>query len=82
MDARAYVVAVLFGLAGGLLVPRSGSDRRAVLVTLGLAVMIGVVTWLVSTDPLAGPSLTVGGIFAILGILFRRPARASMDLPT
>ena len=81
MDARAYAVAVLFGLVGGLMVPRSGSDRKAVVLTLALVVGIGIVTWLLSKDPFAGPSLTVGGVFAILGALVRLPKRTSKDLP-
>ncbi len=73
MDARAYVVAALFAFAGGLLVPRTGPDRKAVIVALALAAAIGVVAWLTSDDPFAGPSLTVGGVSGIVGILVRRP---------
>lgn len=82
MDSRAYVVAVLFGFAGGLLVPGSGSDRKAVLMTLSLVVFIGIATWLLAADPFAGPSLTVGAICGILGALVRSPRKASKDLPT
>ena len=71
MDARAYLVAVLFGFLGGLLVPRAGPDRRALQVTLLLMVALGTVTWLFSEDPFAGPSLTVGAITALLGTLVR-----------
>lgn len=73
MDARAYVVAALFGFIGGLLVPQTGPDRKAVLVTLAVAAAIGIVAWLISDDPFAGPSLTVGGISGIVGTLVRRP---------
>ena len=72
MDARAYVVAAVFAFAGGLLVPRSGPDRKAVVVALALAAAIGVVVWLISEDPFAGPSLTVGGVSGIVGTLVRR----------
>jgi hypothetical protein len=73
MDARAYVVAALFAFTGGLLVPRTGPDRKAVIVSLALAAAVGVVVWLLSDDPFAGPSLTVGGISGIVGILVKRP---------
>ena len=73
MDARAYVVAVLFGFVGGLLAPRAGPDRKAVQLTLVLMVALGTVSWLLSEDPFAGPSLTVGGITGLLGTLLRRP---------
>ena len=73
MDARAYVVAALFAFTGGLLVPRTGPDRKAVVVALALAAAIGVVVWLISDDPFAGPSLTVGGVSGIVGIMARRP---------
>jgi hypothetical protein len=82
MDSRAYVVAVLFGFAGGLLIPRSGSDRKTVLLTLGLVVVVGIVTWLLSADPFAGPSLTVGAISGILGAVARSLRKAPKDLPT
>ena len=67
MDARAYVVAALFGLVGGLLVPRAGADRKAVRVSLVVATAIGIAAWLLAPDPFAGPSLTVGSVAAILG---------------
>ena len=73
MDVRAYIVAAVFGFAGGLLIPRTGPDRKAVIVALALAAVIGVVVWLISDDPFAGPSLTVGGISGIVGILVKRP---------
>jgi hypothetical protein len=73
MDARAYVVAALFAFTGGLLVPRTEPDRKAVIVALALAAAVGVVVWLLSDDPFAGPSLTVGGVSGIVGILVRRP---------
>jgi hypothetical protein len=79
MDARAYVVAALFGFIGGLLVPRIGPDRKAVTVTLALAALIGIVAWLLSDDPLAGPSLTVGGVSGIVGIILRRPVPATKN---
>ena len=72
MDARAYLVAVLFGFAGGLLVPRAGPDRKALQVTIVLMVALGTVAWLFYEDVYAGPSLTVGAISALLGTLVRR----------
>jgi len=80
MDARAYVVAALFAFFGGLLVPRTGPDRTAVIVALAVAAMFGIVAWLLSDDPFAGPSLTVGGVSGIVGILARSRGRAS-DTP-
>lgn len=77
MDARAYVVAALFAFTGGLLVPRTGPDRKAVIVALALAAVAGVLAWLLSHDPFAGPSLTVGGVSGIVGILARSRGRAS-----
>ena len=76
MDARAYVVAALFAFSGGLLVPRTGPDRKAVIVALALAAVVGIVAWLLSNDPFAGPSLTVGGASGIVGILARSRGRA------
>ena len=73
MDARAYVVATFFAFTGGLLVPRTGPDRTAVLIALVLAAAVGVAAWLFSDDPFAGPSLTVGGFSGIVGILVKRP---------
>ena len=73
MNARSYVVAALFAFTGGLLVPRTGPDRKAVMVALALAAAVGVAVWLFSDDPFAGPSLTVGGVSGIVGILVRRP---------
>lgn len=77
MDAPAYIVAALFGFAGGMLVPRTGPDRRAVVVALASATAVGVAAWLLSDDPFAGPSLTVGGVFGMVGTLFRRPRLTS-----
>ena len=72
MDARAYVVATLFGLVGGLLVPRAGADRKAVQVALVVVTVIGIVAWFLAPDPFAGPSLTVGSVAAISGTLVGR----------
>lgn len=79
MDARAYVVAALFGFAGGLLVPRTGPDRRAVVVALALATAVGGAAWLLSDDPFAGPSLTVGGVLGNIGVLLSRLTRHPLD---
>lgn len=77
MDARAFLVAALFGFIGGLLVPREGDDRKVVLVTLALAAAIGVVVWQIADDPIAGPSLTVGGVSALIGAVIRRSRSVS-----
>jgi hypothetical protein len=77
VDARAYIVAALFGAVAGLLAPRSGPDRKAVIVTFALVATLGIGAWLLSDDPFAGPSLTVGGLAAVVGAAVRRsrPAR-------
>jgi hypothetical protein len=77
MDVPAYIVAVLFGFIGGLLVPRTGPDRRAVIVSLMLVSVVGIGAWLLADDPYAGPSMTVGGIAAIAGSLVGRPGSAA-----
>ena len=77
MDVRAYIVAALFGFIGGLLIPRSGPDRRAVIVSLALVAVVGIAAWFLSDDPFAGPSMTVGGISAIAGSLVERPGSAA-----
>jgi hypothetical protein len=76
MDARAYMVAVLFGFVGGLLAPKAGSDRRAVQGVLVVVTAIGIAAWLIAPDPFAGPSLTVGSVAALVGTLVR-PAVSS-----
>jgi CHASE2 domain-containing sensor protein len=77
MDARAYAVAAIFGFVGSLLVPRHGSDRKAVLAVLGIAAGIGIAAWLLAPDPFAGPSITVGTLFGIVGTLITRTASSS-----
>ena len=77
MDVRAYIVAALFGFIGGLLIPRTGADRRAVITSLALVAVVGIGAWLLSDDPFAGPSMTVGGISAIAGSLVGRPGSAA-----
>ena len=72
MDGRAYLVAVLFGFVGGLLVPPAGPDRKAIQVTLVMMVALGTASWLFSEDAFAGPSLTVGAVLALLGTFVRR----------
>lgn len=76
MDARAYMVAVLFGFVGGLLAPKAGSDRQAVQAVLVVVTAIGIAAWLIAPDPFAGPSLTVGSVAALVGTLVR-PAASS-----
>ncbi|MGH8926899.1 MAG: hypothetical protein ACRDWH_00990, partial [Acidimicrobiia bacterium] len=46
--------------------PLTGPDRRAVLITLGLTVTIGLGAWGLVEDSIAGPSLTIGGASIIL----------------
>ncbi|MEX0666885.1 MAG: hypothetical protein WD313_00980 [Acidimicrobiia bacterium] len=77
MDPQAYIVAALFGFIGGLLVPRTGPDRRALIVTLTLVAVVGTAVWLLSDDPFAGPSLTVGGVSGIVGSVVKLPGSAS-----
>lgn len=68
-------MAALFGLAGGLSVGAIRHDRRAVLGTLVVTVLIGVVTWLGARDSIAGPSLTVGGGVALAAVLLATRTR-------
>lgn len=73
MDPRAWIVAALFGLATGLVPGRNKENRRAVLGTLILTFLIGLVTWLVARDSIAGPSLVVGsGVALAAALVFPR----------
>lgn len=74
MDARAYAVAAIFGFVGSLLVPRHGSDRKAVQAVLGIAAGIGIAAWFLAPNPFAGPSITVGTLSGIVGTLMTRTA--------
>jgi hypothetical protein len=70
---RSWIVAALFGLAAGVLAGRIRTDRRAILGALALTFLIGMVTWIVARNSIAGPSLTVGGGVALLaGLLTAR----------
>lgn len=76
MDPRAWIVAALFGLAAGVLTGRIRTDRQIILGALALTFLIGMVTWIVARDSIAGPSLTVGGGVALLaGLLTARSFR-------
>ena len=72
MDARAFVVAAIFGFACGLAIPRQGNDRKIVLATLVLVTILGIGAWLWSDDPLAGPSMAVGGATCLFGASITR----------
>jgi len=76
VDPRAWIVAALFGLAAGVLTGRIRTDRQIILRALALTFLIGMVTWIVARDSIAGPSLTVGGGVALLaGLLTARSFR-------
>jgi MFS-type transporter involved in bile tolerance (Atg22 family) len=76
VDPRAWIVAALFGLAAGVLTGRIRTDRQIILGALALTFLIGMVTWIVARDSIAGPSLTVGGGVALLaGLLTARSFR-------
>lgn len=62
------MVAIAFGLVSGLILGRYRSERRAILLTSTIAVVVGSVAWLVEPDHIAGPSLTSGGICILIGI--------------
>ncbi|MGH9194845.1 MAG: hypothetical protein ACRD1T_03790 [Acidimicrobiia bacterium] len=69
-------MAALFGLAAGVLTGRIRTDRQIILGALALTFLIGMVTWIVARDSIAGPSLTVGGGVALLaGLLTARSFR-------
>lgn len=76
MDTRAWLVAGLFGLIVGVAVGRIRTDRLVVLVTLALTFLIGIVTWILARDSIAGPSLTLGcGVALVAGLLTARHYR-------
>lgn len=69
-------MAALFGLAAGISAGRIRTDRQIILGALALTFLIGMVTWIVARDSIAGPSLTVGGGVALLaGLLTARSFR-------
>lgn len=70
MDTRAWIVAIIFGLASGLILGRYRNDRRVLMASMILTMVIGVVVWLVNPDHIAGPSLAAGGAALSLGGLF------------
>jgi hypothetical protein len=73
VETRAWIVAAVFGLIVGVAAGRIRTDRTAVLITLALTFLIGVVSWISVRDAIAGPSLTVGGGIALVaGLLTAR----------
>jgi len=76
VETRSWIVAALFGLTAGVLAGRIRTDRQIILGALALTLLIGMVTWIVARDSIAGPSLTVGGGVALLaGMLTARSFR-------
>lgn len=77
MDARAWAVAILYGLLVGFLLGRFREEQRVTLGALLVASALGMVVWLVTPDSVAGPSLAVGcGLGFVAMFLTRRKARA------
>lgn len=69
-------MAGFFGLIVGVVIGRIRTDRVVVLVTLALAFLIGIVTWISARDSIAGPSLTLGcGVALVAGLLTARHYR-------
>ncbi|HSL26377.1 MAG TPA: hypothetical protein VLA54_08865 [Acidimicrobiia bacterium] len=80
MEPRAYLVAVLFGLATGWGATLGRDDRTAALAVLAATTLIGVVSWLLASESIAGPSLTIGGGCALAsGLGFAR--KKSTEVP-
>jgi hypothetical protein len=73
MDAASWVVTVLFGAVIGTGLARFPDDRRIVLGAIAGMILIGLVTWVISPESIAGPSLTVGGLAAALATTIARP---------
>lgn len=63
-------MAALFGLTAGVLAGQIRTDRQIILGALAVTFLIGMVTWIMARDSVAGPSLTVGGGLALLAGLF------------
>lgn len=61
MDARAWVVTVLYGSLVGFLLARFRREGRVLLGAILSMTVIGVLTWIVSPGSIAGPSMAVGG---------------------
>ncbi len=78
MEARTWLVAAAFGLAVGLVMGRFPQDRRPLQLAAAGSLLIGLVTWLVASESIAGPSLGVGGLVALLVMtLYRRKSASS-----
>jgi hypothetical protein len=81
MEPRAYLVSVLFGLATGWGVTLEREDRTAALAVLVVTTLIGVVSWLLASESIAGPSLTIGGGCALLSGLGFARKKSTEQLP-
>jgi hypothetical protein len=73
VDAKAWMVAILYGLLTGFLLGRYREEQRAMLGSLAAASLIGFVVWLMTPAAVAGPSLAVGcGLGFLAMVLTRR----------
>jgi hypothetical protein len=77
VDAKAWMVAILYGLLTGFMLGRYPEEQRAMLGSLAAASLVGLVVWVVTPGSVAGPSLAVGcGLGFLAMLLTRRRARA------
>lgn len=82
MEARAWIVAIVFGLATGLILGRYREDRKPILGSIVTTMVVGMVVWAVNPEHIAGPSLTAGGLALVLGyFLSYRVTRTSPSPP-
>ena len=72
MDAKAWVVAILYGLLAGFMLGRYQEEQRAMLGALAVSSLIGIVVWVTWPDLVAGPSLAVGCGLGFLAMLLSR----------
>ncbi|HKX74735.1 MAG TPA: hypothetical protein VJR05_05020 [Acidimicrobiia bacterium] len=77
MDVAAAVVAFVFGVLVGLGLGRYWSERRVVMLSMAITLIIGGATWLVDPVHVAGPSLTIGGAALLLGAAVTPRLRSS-----
>lgn len=77
MDAKAWMVAVLYGLLTGFFLGRYRQEQRAMLGALAAASLVGFVVWVVTPESVAGPSLAVGCGLGFLAMLLTRRRVAS-----
>ncbi|MGH8958405.1 MAG: hypothetical protein ACRDVK_06990 [Acidimicrobiia bacterium] len=72
MDAKAWVVAILYGLLTGFMLGRYREEQKAMLGAQAVAALIGALVWVMSPESVAGPSLTVGCGLGFLAMLLTR----------